>query len=146
MIKYIIKIVCIFLSFSVNVNANQINEMDTGTYELLTAQGQPIGMKIRLSSKNNKWLMEGKNSSNIWKDLSCGKDCELKESSYDSSLVYLSKFPQYISRKSNISCIQNIAAAFCRVVPNNVAKDKWVYGYIALVTGVPVLIPLRRID
>jgi hypothetical protein len=127
-----------------SVFAGEISDVDIATYELDGKNGQPSNMQIRLSKANGKWVMEGKEGISAWKNISCDAGCEFRVSSIDERAVYLSEFPDGMQRRFDIACIQNVANAFCRLVKKD-DSSKGGYALVALVTGKPVAISLRRL-
>lgn len=97
--------------------AGEISDFDLATYALTGKDGQPIGMQIRLSRTNGKWVMEGKEKElqTPWKDISCDNGCEYRASMNAEREAYLASFPGDIPKQFDISCIQNMANAFCRL-------------------------------
>ena len=129
-------------SMSANA-ANVISELDFGTYELVRVDGQLTGMQMRLSKVNNAWLMEGKEGG-LWKNISCDKGCDYRASSAKESAMYLHSFPVEVQNQFNISCIQNVANAFCRL-DKKAESSKGFYALVTLVAGRPIPILLKRI-
>jgi len=128
------------------MHAGEITDFDIATYSLTGKDGQPTGMLMRLSKINNKWVMEGKErgSNAPWKNISCDKGCEYRVSTKVEHETYLSLFPNNMQKRFDISCIQNIANAFCRLTKKN-DSSKGGYALIALVTKKPVPMSLRRL-
>jgi TonB family protein len=126
--------------------AGEISDIDIATYSLTGKDGQPIGMQMRLSRSNGKWVMEGKKKEPAapWKNLSCDTGCEYRTSTNLEQEAYLKSFPGDMSSQFEIACIQNMASAFCRITKKNDAT-KGGYALIALVTGKPVPISLQRL-
>jgi hypothetical protein len=90
--------------------------------------------------------MEGKEKElqTPWKDISCDNGCEYRASMNAEREAYLASFPGDIPKQFDISCIQNMANAFCRLTKKD-DPSKGGYVLIALVTGKPVAIILQRI-
>jgi len=103
-------------------------------------------MLMKLSKVNNKWIMEGKEKgpNAAWKNISCDSGCEYRRSTKIEHDIYLSLFSENIQKRFDISCIQNIANAFCRLTKKN-DSSKGGYTLIALVTKKPVPMSLRRL-
>jgi len=144
MFKLLLSSISMFLS--ITTYAGEISDFDIATYSLTGKNGQPSGMLMRLTKVNNKWVMEGKeNGSNApWKNISCDKGCEYRASTKVEKDTYLSLFPNNMQKRFDISCIQNVANAFCRLTKKN-DSSKGGYALIALVTKKPVPMSLRRL-
>lgn len=132
-------LVIAFLSFS--ATAGELSEQDAGTYVVLDQRRAPTDMFYRLSKYNGKWVAEGKKPGSIWENISCDSGCEYRVSTESEIQSY---FPPDWRANAQISCIQNMAQAFCRY---NAKEDQTKGGYvmIALVTGRPIPIFLRRV-
>ncbi len=125
--------------------AEEISDFDIATYSLTGKDGQPSGMQMRLSRTNGNWVMEGKKEPMApWKNISCDTGCEYRASTNTEQEVYLASFPSDMQKQFDISCIQNMANAFCRLTKKD---DPSIGGYalIALVTGKPVPMSLQRL-
>jgi hypothetical protein len=126
--------------------AGEISDFDIATYSLTGKDGQPSGMQMRLSRPNGKWVMEGKEKESTapWKNISCDKGCEYRVSTNSEQETYLTSFPGDMPKQFDISCIQNMANAFCRLTKKN-DTSKGGYALIALVTGKPIPMSLQRL-
>ena len=125
--------------------AGEISDFDIATYSLTGKNGQPSGMQMRLSRPNGKWVMEEKEESTApWRNISCDTACEYRASTNSEQEAYLSSFPGDMQKQFDISCIQNMANAFCRLTKKNDTL-KGGYALIALVTGKPVPMSLQRL-
>ena len=124
--------------------AGEISDFDIATYSLTGKNGQPSGMQMRLSRINGKWVMEGKDKGMPWKNISCDTGCEYRASTITERETYLASFPADMPKQFDISCIQNIASAFCRLTKKD-DPSKGGYAFIALVTGKPVPMSLQRL-
>lgn len=144
MFKLLLITVALFLPLT--IYAGEITDFDIATYSLTKKDGRPTGMQMRLSKVNNKWIMEGKekDSKAPWKNISCDTGCEYRASSKIEHKTYLALFPTITQKQFDISCIQNIANAFCRLTKKN-DSSKGGYTLIALVTKKPVPMSLRRL-
>jgi len=119
--------------------AAQLTSLDTGTYQVLDQQLKPIEMYYRLSLNAGKWMMEGRTPGKGWENISCDAGCEYRDSIAADVASY---FPMEWTARLNITCIQNIAQAFCKGVERgNPARGMHIV--VALVTGKPILIFLR---
>lgn len=124
--------------------AGEISDFDVATYALITKDGQPSGMQIRLSRAHGKWIMEGKESRAPWKIISCDTGCDYRKSTHVEQEAYLSSFPADMPKQFDISCIQNEANAFCKLtMKNNTSKGGYVL--VALVTEKPIPMSLQRL-
>lgn len=124
--------------------AGDISDLDIGTYALTRADGQPTGMQMRLTRANGKWVMEGKEGDGTWKNISCDTGCEYKASSSTDVEKYLASFPAEMQNRFDISCIQNMANAFCRLTKKDNPSTGG-YALVGLVTGKPVPLSLQRL-
>ena len=137
-------VVAVALFASISALATEISDIDIGTYELAGKNNQPSNMQMRLSRSNDKWVMEGKQGSAPWKNISCDHGCDYRDSSLAEMATYLSAFPHNMQSQFDIACIQNVANAFCRLTKKG-DPSKGGYALIALVTGKPVPLTLKRI-
>jgi hypothetical protein len=137
---------CLACLFPIFVTASEISDFDVGTYALTRSDGQPIGMEMRLSRPKGKWMMEGREttSTEVWKNISCDSGCEYRVTSSSERDGYLATFPPETQKQFNMSCIQNIAGAFCRLW-NKTDASKVGYVLVALVTGKPTALSLKRL-
>ncbi len=121
--------------------ADSLNDGDTGTYVVLDKNRNPTEMFYRLSQSDGKWVMDGKKPGGGWANISCDTGCEYRDSTEGEIQTY---FPPDWRANTSISCIQNMAQAFCRY---SVKEDSTKRGYvvIALVTGRPIPIFVRRV-
>jgi hypothetical protein len=128
------------------VAASEVSDFDVGTYALTKYDGQLAGIEMRLSRPNGKWMMEGRDTASAepWKSISCDGGCEYRVTSDSERNVYLATFPAEMQKQFDMSCIQNIASAFCRIW-NITDPTKGGYALIALVTGKPTPISLKRL-
>jgi hypothetical protein len=135
----------IFL-FPIFVAASEISDIDVGTYAMTKYDGQLAGMEMRLSRPRGKWMMEGREtaSGESWKSISCDSGCEYRVTSRSELDVYLATFPAEMQKQFQMSCIQNIANAFCRLW-NKTDATKGGYVLVALVSGKPTAISLKRL-
>ena len=124
--------------------AGEISDFDIATYELTGKDGQSSGMQMRLSKMNGKWVMEGREGSASWKNISCDSGCDYRASSSAESTAYLAEFPSEMQKRFDIACIQNVANAFCRLTKKD-DSSKGGYALIALVTGKPVPLSMKRL-
>jgi len=139
-------LVSITFLFPLAMYAGEITDFDIATYSLTSKDGLPTGMQIKLYKVNNKWVMEGKEkgSNAPWKNISCDTDCEYRASTQLEHETYLALFPTITQNQFDISCIQNIANAFCRIQKKD-NPSKGGYVLIALVTGKPISMSLQRL-
>lgn len=122
--------------------AGGLSGSDAGVYEYLGKDRAPTGVLYRLSYSDGKWAASGKLPGKEWKDISCDTGCEYRDSTKKEIKSY---FPPDWLAEVDIACIHNIAQAFCRFSPG---KDPGRVGHvvIALVTGKPIPIMVRRVD
>lgn len=128
-----------FLSLS--AMAGELSEQDAGTYVILDQKRAPTDMFYRLSKVSGKWVAEGKKPGENWANISCDSGCEYRASTESEIQSY---FPPDWRANTQISCIQNMAQAFCSYTAK---EDQTKRGYvmIALVSGRPVPLFLRRV-
>ena len=141
MIKLFVQIAALILISSYAI-AGEISEADTGTYAILGRDNAPIDMYYRLSKSSDKWVMAGKKPGDTWKNISCDSGCDYSKASDGEIKTY---FPADLRAKVDIVCIKNIAQAFCRYSPKG-DSAKSAYVAIALVTGKPIPIFIRRVN
>lgn len=126
--------------------AGEISDFDIAAYSLTGKDGQPSGRQMRLSKTNGKWIMEGKEKEPMapWKNISCDTGCEYRASTNTEQETYLASFPSDMLKQFDISCIQNIPNAFCRLTKKD-DPSRGGYTLIALVTGKPVPMSMQRL-
>lgn len=85
--------------------------------------------------------MEGRQANGAWTNISCEAACQYRPS---TAADIEALFPPHWREQADLACIQNHAQAFCRYSPKgNAAAASYVV--VALVTGRPVPIFLRRV-
>lgn len=126
---------------SPSVTAGELSEQDAGTFVVLDQRRAPTEVFYRLSKSGGKWVMEGRKPGASWANISCESGCEYRVSSESEIRTY---FPADWRANSQISCIQNMAQAFCRYRANQ-DPSKGGYVVIALVTGRPIPMFVRRV-
>ena len=124
--------------------AVEISDFDIATYELTGKDGQSSNMQMRLSKNSGKWVMEGREGSAAWKNISCDSGCDYRMSSTAERAAYLAVFPGEMQKRFDIACIQNVANAFCRLTKKD-DSSKGGYALVALVTGKPEPLSLKRL-
>lgn len=129
------------LFYSFVAASAELSESDTGTYVVLDKNRTPTEMFYRLSKSDGKWVMEGKKPGHDWANISCDAGCEYRLSSESEVQTY---FPSDWRANTDISCIQNVAQAFCHYTIKG-ESTKGGYVVIALVTGWPIPIFVRRV-
>jgi hypothetical protein len=141
--RLILLAACLFPVFAA---ASEISDFDIGTYALTKSDGNPTGMEMRLSRSKGNWMMEGKEtaSTESWKSISCASGCEYRLTSNSERDLYLATFPVEMQKQFDMSCIQNMANAFCRLTNKN-DPSKGGYVLVALVTGKPTAVSLKRL-
>lgn len=122
--------------------AREISISDTGIYTILDKNLKSIDRYYRLSYRNGKWIMEGKEPNKNWKNVSCEESCQYRKSNLLETQSY---FPNTMFHHYDIACIQNIAHAFCRYTLKN-QPHQGAYVSVALVTEQPILIFLKRVS
>jgi hypothetical protein len=122
--------------------AERLTIRDGGEYVVLAADGKPTTLMYRFSIRDRKWLAEGKEGNEPWRNISCDKGCEYRVSTEVEAVNYL---PKDARQRFRISCVQNVAQAFCRYT-SNLNSSHVGYVVMALVVNPPRAIPLRRIN
>jgi hypothetical protein len=117
---------------------------DAATDALLGQGGRPTGMQIRVTRNQGAWAMDGKTPEGSWKSLACDQGCELRPSTPQEAQTYLAALPPTLQQEAHIACIQNMAGAFCRLMKHS-DRTKAAYVYVALVTGRPTPMPMKRL-
>lgn len=139
--KHLTQTLLLLISMAVYA-APPIIERDTGTYVVLGKDQQPTDVFYRLSQTENTWKMEGKIGNAPWKDISCEQSCQYQPTDAQAAASYL---PPAMRENYDISCINNIAQAFCRyTLKSNPGQGGFVV--VGLVTAQPTPILLRRIS
>ncbi len=128
--------------FSPLLAAAELSGPDLGTFVVLDQKRAPIDMFYRLSKNHGKWVMEGREAGGNWTNISCDSGCEYRISSAAEIQSY---FPPDWTQANRISCIQNMAQAFCRYAPIQEAGEAG-HIVIAFVTGRPIPIFVRRVS
>ncbi|MHA6889692.1 tetratricopeptide repeat protein [Ralstonia pseudosolanacearum] len=117
---------------------------DAGTYAWLDPAGKPTGTLYQLiQTTDGKWVSKGKLPNGGWNDISCGPGCEYRGSTSGEVQRYFSD-PRILQNLS-ISCIQNTGMAFCSYL-GKADPSKHGHLIVALTTGTPILVRVRRVD
>ena len=122
--------------------AAELSDVDAGTYEWLKEDRTPTGVLQKFSRSGGKWVNASKLPGKDWKNVPCDPGCEYRDSSAKEIQAY---FPPSFREQYEVACIQNIAQAFCRFIPNNDRRSRG-YIFIVLVTGKPFPVRTRRVD
>ncbi len=130
-----------FLAFSFTASAAELTAADSGTFVVLDRQQVPTQMFYRLSMKDGRWLMAGKQPDAPWTDLSCDAGCEYRTSTDAEVQAHV---PPAWRERAEFACIRNVAQAFCRYSDKGDAAVAPNYVVIALVTGRPIPLFVRR--
>jgi hypothetical protein len=140
--KSALAVLALFFSFSANSIAAELSDADTGTYEWLNPKGEPTGVLYRLSrSSEGKWVAEGFIPGQGWKNVGCDVGCEYRNSASDEVQKY---FPASWITNADISCIQNVAQAFCRY-SGKTDPNRNGHVVIALTSGKPIPVMVRKV-
>jgi hypothetical protein len=136
------QVLLVALAITAGTCCAQVSQKDTGTYEWLNTKGEPSGVFLKLSLKpDGSWLAEGKLPGKGWENLSCGEECNYRNSTTGEVVSY---FPKEWLEVANVSCIQNKAQAFCRAVgKNNPTIEQHLI--LTLVTGRAIPVILKRV-
>ncbi len=117
-----------------------LNRQDTGVYAVLGRDGAPTDVLYRFTSDSTRWKAEGKEGSSPWKNISCDQGCDYRSSTTGEANSYL---PPKMRGTYGITCIQNIAQAFCKY--ESLSNPQQVgYVVMALVTTPPTPVFVRR--
>ena len=119
-----------------------VSDADAGTYEWLGQNQAPAGVFFRLSRSGDKWVAAGKLPQKEWTSISCGAGCGYVDSTDEQVRAY---FPPRVLASTDVTCIQNIAQAFCRLQSKS-APQRVIHAIVALVAGRPIPVLLRRVD
>ncbi|MFG6414384.1 hypothetical protein ACG02S_10805 [Roseateles sp. DC23W] len=129
------------LAISLTASAVELTAADGGTFAVLDRQQAPTQIYYPLSLKDGKWLMEGKQAGAPWTDLSCETGCEYRASTDAEVQAHV---PSAWRERADFTCIRNVAQAFCRYSAKGNTAAAPNYVVIALVTGQPVPLFVRR--
>lgn len=138
--RRILAIVWLVLSSS-TFAATPISSSDTGTFVILGKDRKPTSLFYRLTLSDNVWKMEGKENNKQWKYISCENLCQYNQVTDQEATTYL---PNAMRGNYDMSCIKNIAQAFCRYTLKSNRKQGG-YAVIGFVTGQPIPILLQRV-
>lgn len=141
--KFVFAFLALALSLSSHSIAAEMSEADTGTYEWLNPKGEPTGVLYKLGRANDgKWVAEGLLPGQGWKNVSCDAGCEYRNSTADEIENY---FPVSWIANADISCIQNIAQAFCRY-SGKTEPNRNGHVIIVLTSGKPIPLMARKVS
>ena len=141
--KFVIVCIALIFLFIPHSFAAEMSEVDTGTYEWLNFNGKPTGVLDKLSRSNDgKWTSEVFLPGQGWANVSCDVGCEYRNSSLDEINKIL---PSSWIENFDITCIQNIAKAFCRFSGKTESNLNG-HLIVALVTGKPITLMVHRVD
>jgi len=138
--KLLLLVAC--LCFPHPVLASELTAADAGTFVVIGQNGDPTNVFYRLSYNGTNWVAEGKLPDGSWKNVSCDTGCDYRTSSPSEALAYM---PPVMRDTTDISCIQNVAQAFCKYSQKN-APQSGGYVIIALVTGKPLPMFVQRVS
>lgn len=125
-----------------SASAAELSASDGGTYEWLNPKKEPTGVLYRLSLVDGKWLAEGRFPGQEWMDISCGPQCSYRPS---RAADVQSFFPPDWLEHARISCIQNIAQAFCRLESRDETASPN-YMVVVLTQKSPIPVFVRKIS
>ncbi len=141
--KFIFAVLALAFSFSSQSIAAEMSDADIGTYEWLNPKGEPTGVLYKLGQSNNgKWVAEGFIPGQGWKNVSCDSGCEYRNSTFDEIQKY---FPASWIANADISCIQNLAQAFCRYSGKTEPNRNGLV-IVTLVSGNPIPVMVRKVS
>ena len=143
MLKPLLAVMGLLVSLAAGAN-DEISDLDAAIYELVRPSGQPTGMQVRLMHADGSWTVQGKEGEASWKSIGCDNQCDYRASTRAERRKFLSTFPTEIRKHFKIACIQNSTSAFCRLSRKD-DPSRGGYALIALVTGRPVPLSLRRV-
>lgn len=99
-----------------------LDKSDAGEYVLLNLQQQPTPTQMRFYQRGTQWVMDGKHGDAAWQSICHGDGkCRLQAAKPSDVRAYQAMLPQKM-RTNPLSCIQNVAFAFCRM--NDGTNDK----------------------
>ncbi len=134
----------LFLALCSSALAHNLDKHDAGEYVLLNTQQQATPTMMRFSQKGKQWVMDGKQGRTDWQPVCRGDgECKLKPSSAAQVRQWQKLLPSSF-QTAPMSCIQNIAFAFCRVSkPDN--PDMRLYWWFAWQDGQTYALGLNRL-
>lgn len=138
-----ITVLAALLAASFTASAVELTAADGGAFVVLDRHQKPTQMYYRLTLKDGKWLMEGKQPGSPWTDISCDAGCEYRPSTDAEVRTHV---PAAWRERAEFACIRNIAQAFCRYDAKGNATGTPNYVVIALVTGQPIPLFVRRVS
>lgn len=131
----------VVLATSSVASSARLADADAGTYEWLGQNQAPTGVLFKLWRSDDKWVAVGKLPGKDWTDISCDAGCGYVDSTAEEIRAY---FPPRVLASTDVACIQNTAQAFCRLQSKS-APERISHAIVALVTGRPIPILLRRV-
>ena len=143
--KKLIATLCCLLPImaSAQITANGLDSKAQGEYVLLNGQQQTTEIQFRLKLDGEQWLADGSRDGGVTWGPVCEADgeCKLITSSQQDIERFFIKYPQ-VSDKADISCIHNMAFAFCGLT----VSDRTDYVMVTLVTESPEVMPFHKIN
>ena len=121
--------------------AESIDSSDIAAYNVLDKDGKPTSKVFRLARAEERWRIEDRQADGQWQDITCEGGCIL-EVSKKSDLKRF--FPADDISKITMSCLHNLAFAFCRYA-RNLVKGERGYVFIALTEKYPIPLRVQRV-
>lgn len=91
-------------------NLHALDSQHAGSYAVIHRDGRLTDMLIHVSQQDGQWRLEQRNVDGSWKDVSCGRNCRLQDSTETDVKTLISAMER---EQSHFECIQNMAFAFC---------------------------------
>ncbi|GAB3252944.1 hypothetical protein [Chitinimonas naiadis] len=122
--------------------AQAFDTADAGTYVVMRRDQTETTMRFHVSTAEGKWKLEQKKEDGSWEDITCEKDCALRES-VDTDIQRF--FPAKTLQQIDPTCLHNDAFAFCSY-RFKASPDEKHYLMVALVTGTPTPVYVKRVS
>ena len=120
--------------------ALEFDQKDQGIYGLLSLDGKLTDIRYRVSKRADEWRVEELRAQGNWVDITCEKGCRLEVTS-TGKVAYFTALEG--GTRANSTCMNNHAFAICKL---GEAEGPRFYLWVALVTGKPIRLFLRRMD
>lgn len=124
------------------ITANGLSSSAQGDYVLLDTQQQMTEIQFRLKLDGEQWLADGsRDSGETWGPVcEASGECQLITSSKSDIERFFVEYP-HIMEKVDLSCIHNMAFAFCGMT----LDGRTDYVMVSLVTEIPKVMPFQKI-
>lgn len=139
-----VKMGMLFVALFGTANAYALDKIDAGEYVLLNTRQEATTMQMRFYQNGTQWVMDAKNGNENWQSICNAKGaCRLQASSKQDIKRWQQLLPNEI-KNMPMSCINNIAFAFCRVSkPDN--PNQRLYWWFAWRNGQTYALGLNRL-